>query len=365
MNILFLTNHLNVGGVTSYCFTLASGFVKKGHQVLVASSGGKLINQFRDCGVEYIHIPMKTKSELSPKIILSSLKLTKIIRDRQIDIVHSNSRTTQVLGCLLERRTRVTHVSTCHGFFKPRFSRKLFGCWGKRVIAISEQVKDHLVHDLKVNPKKIKIIHNGIDIKRFQSKLVNSSFEIKKGLGLKNAPVVGIIARLSDVKGHSYLIEAMKLVVERFPETQLLVAGEGKTKNELLAQVEKLGLKQNVYFIDEVSDTNVVLSIMDIFVMPSINEGLGLALMEAMAKGLPVIGSNVGGIKTLLQNGANGVLFEPKDTSALAEAIIDLLKDKGKREKLGLKAQSFISQNFSQEKMISETEKAYLECLAK
>jgi len=363
MNILFLTNHLNIGGITSYVLSLATGLKKRGHNIYIASSGGSLLPKFIEQGMVYIPIPIKTKQEISPKIIISKMKLSKAVKKYGIDIVHSNSRTTQVLGCLLSRSVKIAHISTCHGFFKKRFLRRTFPCWGQKVVAISGQVKEHLIRDFRVDQKDIEVINNGIDLTKFQMPNPKSQMESKKKLGLSEGPVVGIVARLSDVKGHIYLIEAMREVLGRIPKAQLLIVGEGKMKKELVKSIKNLKIEKSAFFIPEVSDTKEVLSAMDIFVMPSLKEGLGLALMEAMASGLAVIGSNIGGIKSLIKNGDNGLLVEPTDVLGLTGAITELLQNPAKAESLGRAAQGFIKENFSQEKMVLETERVYLECL--
>lgn len=364
MNILYITNHLNVGGITSYVFSLAAGMKSKGHNVFIASSGGDLLAKFRDKEVSFIPIPIRTKQELSPGIFVSAFKLASAIRKYDISIVHTNSRTTQVLGCLLERFSGVVHISTCHGFFKPRIFRKIFPCWGRKVIAISQQVKEHLMQDFKVKEKDIIVINNGIDLNRFKVRDAAGRALRKRELGLGDGPVVGIVARLSDIKGHAYLIEAMGEVIKKNAQAQLLIVGEGKMKQELVNLVKSLHIEENVFFVPSVDDTNKVLSAMDIFVMPSIKEGLGLALMEAMACGLSVIGSRVGGIKTLIENGVNGLLTKPADANALSEGISELLRNQQKSQALGINARVFINQNFSQDKMIDETERLYSQCLS-
>ncbi|MFA5095870.1 MAG: glycosyltransferase family 4 protein [Candidatus Omnitrophota bacterium] len=363
MKILFITNHLNTGGITSYVLTLAVGLKRRGHDVYIASSGGELAFRLQEEGIAYIPIPIRTKKEINPKIIFCGFKLSAIIKREKIGIVHSHSRTTQLLGCFLQELTGVRHIFTCHGFFKRRLLRRLFPCWGDKVIAISEQVKEHLVRDFKLDEKRIAVVHNGIDIDRFGSRKAEDRRQIRQKLGLGEGPVIGIIARLSDVKGHKYLIEAMQPVLESYPSARLLVVGTGKMQGELERLSASLGIAKSVFFIPEVRDTPGALAALDIFVMPSLQEGLGLALMEAMAGGLAVIGSNVGGIRTLIRHGYNGLLVEPADSNALARAVILLLNDPAKRQELGREAQSFIRENFSQDKMVLETEKEYLSCL--
>ena len=363
MNILYLTNHLNIGGITSYVLSLATGLKKGGHNINIASSGGQLLSKLKEECIIYLPIPIKTKQEISPKIIISKIKLCGLIKKYRIDIIHSNSRTTQVLGCLLSRAMRVPHISTCHGFFKKRLFRKIFPCWGQKVIAISQQVKEHLMRDFRVDEKNIAVINNGIDVSKFKTQNPKSKMEAKKKLGLGEGLVVGIVARLSDVKGHIYLIQAMGSVLERIPQAQLVIVGRGKMKEELVRLVKDLGIEESVFFMPEVSDTKDILSVMDLFVLPSLKEGLGLALMEAMASGLAVVGSNIGGIKSLIKDGDNGLLVEPADIKGLSAAITELLRNPDKAESLGRKAKIFINENFSEEKMVLETERVYAQCL--
>ena len=367
MNILFLSNHLEIGGITSYLLNLSAGLSKRGHNIYIASSKGRQLPRFINNGITYIHIPIMTKQELSPKIMLSAFRLIGAVRKNHIDIVHSNSRTTSVLGSLLSYATGIAHVSTCHGFFKKRLSRKIFPFWGRRVIAISQSVKRHLIEDFNVDEKKIDVVVSGIDVNLFLASSVGASSQplakVKKDFGLKDGPVVGIVARLSEEKGHHFLMRAMQAVTAKLPEAQLLIAGEGKMKQELINLRKSLKLEDNCKFIPPVENTVQVLSVMDVFVLPSTKEGLGLALMEAMAAGLASIGSRVGGISSLINDGYNGLLVNPGDVEKLSQAILELLNDRGKRISLGQNARNFIAEKFSLENMARETEKTYLQCL--
>jgi len=359
MNILFIANHINVGGISSYLFTLGSGLVEKCHNVYIASSGGELLEKFTAAGIKHIKVPLGTKQEVSPKILISFLKLKAEVKSSNIDLIHSNSRTTQVLGSLLSRYCRKPHIFTCHGFFKPKLSRRLFPCWGRAVIAISQEVKEHLVLDLKLDESKVKVavINNGIDLRSFGDFSGRQGF--REFLGIGDVPLLGIVARLSDVKGHTYLFKAMQDVLKAFPQAKLLVVGEGRMKDVLVQQADDLAIKDSIIFLPQARGTQNVLAGLDIFIMPSLQEGLGLALMEAMAQGLAVVGSSVGGIKTLIQDGQNGLLVKPADAESLAEAIKRLLGDWRLRDNLGPAARKFIMDNFSKEKMVEQTENAY------
>jgi glycosyltransferase involved in cell wall biosynthesis len=255
------------------------------------------------------------------------------------------------------------HVTTCHGYFKRRLLRRIFPCWGKKIIAVSEQVKAHLLDDFKVEAEMVRVIHNGIDLEKFQITNSTSKSEAKQRLGFDDSPVVGVIARLSDVKGHAYLIRGFPDILRGYPQAKLLIVGRGKMQSELLRLVKGLGIENSVFFMPEVCDTMDMLAAMDIFVMPSLKEGLGLALMEAMAAALPVIGSDIGGIKSLIKHGTTGILVKPTDTKGLTASILELLEDKDKAASLGKNAREFIRSSFSQELMVQQTEALYLECL--
>jgi glycosyltransferase involved in cell wall biosynthesis len=363
MKILYLTGHLNTGGITSYLLTLVKGLKQEGHLVYVASSGGELLEDFQECGIIHLPIPLKTKSEVSPQVILSFFKLRDFIKAANIDLIHANTHVSQVLACLLSRFTGRPYLFTCHGFFRRRFSRRLFPCWGKKVIAISAQVKEHLLRDFKVDEEKIALIHNGIDVERFRRQKTEDRRQTRQALGLGSGQIVGIIARLSEVKGHLYLLEAMSRVLQQLPQAQLLIIGEGRIKTDLLRLSQRLKMGKSVFFIPSLKDTTAALAMMDVFVMPSLQEGLGLALMEAMACGCAVIGSDVGGIRALIRDGTNGLLVRPKDPEDLSRKLLFLLGDAQKRKSLGENAQQFIAQHFSQSKMVAETKGVYLECL--
>ncbi|MFA6216863.1 MAG: glycosyltransferase family 4 protein [Candidatus Omnitrophota bacterium] len=363
MNILYLTTHLNPGGITSYLLTLSRAMKQKGHTVYIAASSGELLPRFQEAGITYIPVPINTKQEISLAVVRTFFILARKVKEYNIDIIHAQTRVAQVASCLLEIFCRTPYVSTCHGFFKKRLFRMMFPCWGRLCIAISQQVQDHLVNDFKLSGQSIRLVSNGIDLDRFIRSDEQTCLKTRKELGLGNALVVGILARLSEVKGHRYLIEAMKLVSARIVNARLLIIGEGKIKKDLMDLCDSLAISDKIIFLPNVLETVRFLSIMDVFVMPSLHEGLGLSLMEAMALGLAVIGSDVGGIKSLIQHNSNGLLVKPADPAELSCAIIALLEDQKRREQLAFRGQSFIRENFSQSKMAAQTQRVYEECL--
>ena len=359
MNILILSTHFNTGGITSYILSIAKGLVQKGHRVYVVTSGGDRVNDLMELGAQHIAVDLKTKSELSYKIYGNLSQIIKIVKSEKIDCIHAQTRVTQVLASFVSFFTGVPYVTTCHGFFKPRLSRRIFPCWGKAVIAISEQVCDHLTNDFKYPENRIFIVPHGLEEKK-EIWSEKQKQDRRKILQLNPGAIVGMVARLSDVKGQDILIKAMAQVVEKFKDVNLVLVGEGKFKNTLVSLVKELSLERNVFFLPIINDQQNILPLFDIFVMPSRQEGLGLSVMEAQAHGVCVIASDVGGLPTLVHDGKTGILFPKEDVDKLAVAIIRLIENPGKRNELGKAGQEFIRANFPFEQMIDKTLDVYM-----
>lgn len=360
MRILFLANHFNTGGIASYVVTLARGLVRRGHDVLVASSGGDRVADLEEAGGRHYRVPLGVKCEVHPKIFLSLLRLSRLVREEKVDIVHAQTRSTQVCASMLSGVTGTIFVSTGHGFFKPRWNRRIFPAWGRAVVAISPQVARHLVEDLRVPEKDVTIVPNGIDLDRYHPLGNQEKKEGRRRWGIEEeAPLVGIVARLSDVKGHRYLLEAMPAVRQAVSHVQCLIVGVGPEGERLKAQASSAGMDRYVRFLHVVNKTEEILPLLDVFVLPSLHEGLGLSAMEAGACGVPVVASHVGGIPEVVRDRETGSLIPPKDPAALADAIIRLLRDPSRMDSLGMRARSVALERFSAEKMVDETIRFY------
>jgi glycosyltransferase involved in cell wall biosynthesis len=187
--------------------------------------------------------------------------------------------------------------------------------------------------------EKISIIHSGVELNRYHI-TAKKRQQKKKELGISpDSLVVGFVGWLIPIKGVTYLIKAMAEVVQRHPNSLLVLVGKGDEKGEeeikLKEQVENLGLADNVRFLGWRPDVDEIMGCFDIFVLPSLNEGMGRVLVEAMSAGLPIVASRVGGIPDLVKHGENGLLVPPADAGALERAISDLLSDKARRKHMG------------------------------
>ncbi len=359
MNIVLLANHFNTGGITTYILTLTKGLIAKGDKVWVVSSGGDCEDQLKRLGAVHVHMDIKIKSEAHPKLWLAIPALKELIKDSHIHVLHAQTRVTAVMASVAARSTGISFITTCHGFFKPRFFRLMFPCWGKKVIAISAPVKEHLEFGFNVDPKRIALIPNGIDSTAFAPLSPKQRDITREEKNITGNPVIGIIARLSTVKGIDVLIAAMPTVLQQFPNACLWIVGQGDQEAYLKECVLKRDLSAHVKFLPAVNQTAALLPLFDVFVMPSLQEGLGLSVMEAQASGVPVVASKVGGLVDLIEDGKTGFLVPPSQHQDLALKIIEILKNPAHAQTMANAARLRIQTLFSAEHMVNLTRACY------
>ena len=228
---------------------------------------------------------------------------------------------------------------------------------------ISQGVRDHLIRDFHVSPQRARLIYNGIDLYQFQLSTSHDRQLKRKEYDVQGEPILGIIARLSSVKGIDVLIKAMPDILNVFPRTQLWIVGEGPEEAALKRLAVRLNVGDRIVFKPIVNRTSVILPIFDIFVMPSIQEGLGLSVMEAQAAGIPVVASNVGGLPDVVDDGRSGILVTPGQSRALAEKIIFLLQNPSLAQSMAREARMTIQEKFSLDQMVDKTVLFYEENL--
>ena len=365
MKVLLLTTHLNIGGISTCVVNLARKLKQNGVEVLVGTSGGALMNRLERENIPWYQIPVKTKHQMHPKILFSVLKLLEIIQTEKIDLIHAHTRVTQVVAAILRRLTRVPYVTTCHGIFKRRLSRRLFPCWGARVTAISEPVRESLVNDFEVAKNQAVLMPNAIDFHEFDRALSQLDYASLRQLYNLNGSgfVVGSIARFEKVKGQRYIIEAIPHVLRKHPQTKFLFVGDGKNKSSLMRLVEKMKLKEHVIFWEATETVALPLGLIDIFVHVPAFEGFGLSILEAMSASRPVIASNVGGIYMLVKDEENGFLVPPHDPIAIAERINELIENPEKCKAMGARGREFAQFNFSVDHLAQNMIEMYREVI--
>lgn len=218
-------------------------------------------------------------------------------------------------------------------------------------IAVSDAVRDFLIESQISYGKKIKVIYNGIEPTKNRAKIFSNDHEI----------ILGTVGTLIPLKGMQYLIDAMPLILTEFPEAKLVIIGDGPYKKNLEKQVKRMKLKKDVEFHGFKAEIEKELVKMDLYIQPSISESFGLAIVQAMSVGLPIIATKTGGIPELVTEGKSGYLVEAANAKELANAIIYLLRDKKQARRMGEMARREATVRFNLKDMIRELETTYEE----
>jgi glycosyltransferase involved in cell wall biosynthesis len=187
---------------------------------------------------------------------------------------------------------------------------------------------------------------------------------IRRELGIgNNQRIIGTVARLDPIKNHACLIRAMKTLATQLPGVVLLIIGDGPLKGDLERLVGDLGLQNRIMFLGERTDIAELLAALDVFVLPSFSEGLSLTLIEACAAGRPMVATDVGGNREIVEHGINGLLVPSDNSEVLATAIFALLTDEGQAKRMGEAGRRRFEENFTLEKMVSTYQHLYNSCL--
>jgi glycosyltransferase involved in cell wall biosynthesis len=224
-----------------------------------------------------------------------------------------------------------------------------YGLLCDKIVTVSNAIKDVLVQG-GVDPSKVVCVHSIVDATCYD---VARDENIRAELGIPaDSSLIAIVAQLIERKGHSYLLRAMPAILEEHPNTMLLVLGRGSLAAKLKNQVDSLGIGDNVVFAGFRRDIPKLLHELDILVHPASMEGLGVAILQAMAAGVPVVATPVGGIPEAVKDGVNGYLVPPKDSDAIADAVIRLLADPELRARMGSSGRAIVEDLFCPERMV-------------
>lgn len=290
--------------------------------------------------------------------------IEEVIRREQVDIVHCHLYHAALYGRLAAKRAGVPSIVTVHNIYsKPKWHRRLLNWWLARhtakIIAVSHPVGNDVLHHDHIDKQRLVVIPNGIDLSPMHHMLDSGTAKERLGLSA-NDPIIGCIGRLEPQKGHHFLLEALSLLrKERGDSPHLIIVGEGSQRHRICDIIASENLQDRVHLLGSRRDIPEILAAFDIFVLPSLWEGLPLALLEAMAAGVPVIASAVGGIGEVLNHGEYGIALPPGDVHALYSAIAGLLDTPEKRVNLGQRGAKRVVQNYSAASMVHQLEEIY------
>jgi glycosyltransferase involved in cell wall biosynthesis len=286
---------------------------------------------------------------------------------REHDIIHTHGYKADLYGYGAARLEGKPIVATCHNWlaggamlaaynFLDRIALKRFDA----VSAVSQTIAERLV-SLGVSRERLTVISNGIDVRAFEAASSASQPEAQA----RNEQVIGIVARLDLQKGFECLLNALAMLRDSFPEVRLVIAGEGPDRAKIEQMVSRRKLGGVVTIAGQQTDMPAVYAAIDIFVLPSLNEGLPMTLLEAMAASKPIVATRVGAVPSVITDGETGLLVEPADEPGLTKALAQLLANPELRRRLAEKARAHVEQHYTAAAMSRKYLAMYREVLAR
>lgn len=342
-----------------------------------------LFSKLKEKNIPYFEIKSFQRDVNILKDIFAFFEILSLLYKIKPDIIHvSSAKAGGISGIavfiykLLSTRYSLLSIFTVHGwtfnenrpnwqiFLIKNFSR-LTCLFYDKIICVSEYDKQTAIKNKICNPKKIIVIHNGIKLEdynffsREDARNLLRSRTPKSDLGVRLL-TVGSIGEFTKNKGQSFLVKAIKSVSSsQYPVVSILIGFDGGDISNLKSQISKLKLENKIFLVQNLPDAAQYLKAFDIFVLPSIKEGLPYVLLEASLAGLPIITTNTGGIPEIIQNEENGILIESKNPEQIANALKKLFENPELKNKLGENARKQVLEKFGFEKMMKETMKIY------
>jgi glycosyltransferase involved in cell wall biosynthesis len=359
MRILHTESSTGWGGQENRTLNELIAMRERGHQMAVLSRPqARILERAQEAGFETFAVDMRGALDLP-----ALFRLRSTIQRFRADIVNTHSgRDTQLVGMaarsIFGRRPRI--VRTRH-LALPITSKFSYSVLPDHVVTVSKFVEKSLV-DAGVPREKITTVVTGIDFSRYERSAVAG--DLREELGLDDsALLVGTVAILRGKKGHSDILDAVPAVLQRFPNVHFVFAGDGPQQENLSRRIAAEGLGEKVHLLGLRRDVTNVLASLDVFVLPTHQEALGTAFIEAGAMGLPVVASDVDGVPEVVQDGQSGLLVPVKNGPAIAEAICRLLADPIFRQGMGANGAQFVRRKFSRQAMAQGMEDLYLKLL--
>ncbi len=350
------------GGQERRTFAEAVEFKKRGHRVILAVQPESALGKYaKEVGIEVRDIEMRNRD-----ILKVFLQLFSLIKRERVDIINTHSSKDSWIAsfaarlALRPRLIRTRHVSIPISKHPLNIVYRL----PHKIITCGEAIRKRMIEVNRFPPEKIVSIPTGVDMERFNPDRVKEN--IREELGIdQDAPLVGNISIIRTEKGYPYFLEAAQEILKVKPKTKFLIVGH-EPKGDTLAQaVKRQGLEGEVIMPGLRKDIPQVLATLDVFVLSSLREGVPQGVTQALAMEKPVVATNVGGIPEIVKNNQTGLLVPPTNSRALARAILELLEDREKAERLGRNGRKLIEEKFSQETMIEKIEDLYRELLKK
>jgi glycosyltransferase involved in cell wall biosynthesis len=358
IRVMQIIDSMGFGGAEVLLRDLTFSLLTSDYRVSVCyNTNGPIAKEIEAMGVPITRLPRLGR--VDPTLLW---RIYREIKKVKPDIVHTHLFKSDLHGRLAARLAGIPVVIStlhnCHNWAKNPILGRVYGANARladHIIAVSNEVRDYSIRYSHIDPKKITTIANAVPLARFRD---NRSFraKIRQEFNISlEAPVIGIIARLTEQKDHGNFLRAAQIILKSTPETIFLIVGDGPLGDTLKEFAISLGIQNSVIFCGARQDVPAVMGTLDILVFSSRWEGLPVALLEGLASSLPVVATSVGGIPGVIQNGFTGFLVPPADSNALASSCISLINDAALRERIARAGYDHVQANYSMESMVSKT----------
>jgi len=361
MKVLHIVLRLDIGGLEVFLLELIKNRTRAIEPYIIClEEKGALGEEFHD-------VPLLSLGK-KPGIQLGIInQIIDFVKTNRIDLIHTHNDGPHFYGALAGCLSRVPVVHTRHGIHDVENRKRLWmdrfsSFLSAKVIGVSNDISNLYGNTIKVSRSKVITILNGVNTRIFTPHTVDRL----KVLGVdipKEALILGIVGRLAQVKDHKTLLDACHILKNRSKKYHLVVVGDGPLKLDLITYAQTLGIASNVTFTGERSDIAELMNAFDVFVLSSVSEGISVTLVEAMACGLPVVATDVGGNPEVVLDGKTGFLVPPQDPDAIAQKIIELLKRPNLRSTMGRAGRARAEEVFSIHKSVERYENLYKEVI--
>jgi glycosyltransferase involved in cell wall biosynthesis len=366
LNIL-LSNSTDIfAGGEDYVYILAKYLMRRGHEVRVSAHPGHLLLQ--KCKQSNIETVPLTYTGMSRAFSVGA-ELRRVLRKHAIDIIHSNANYDRTCAAIASARGTTRHVASVHSShsIQHNFTHWLRNTYGTdHFIADAQAVKDVLVREDGISASRITVIPIGVedDTKEFQAE---ARVKTRALLGVSpGTVVVGNVARLVPFKGHGILLRAIAEVVKSTAGVLFPIIGDGELMGTLRLQTKALDIEQFVRFLGFKDDLHEWYPAFDIYCHSSLElaaEAFPLAILRALAAGLPAVCTKVGGIGLMVEDGISGYLTDPEDAQALAEALLKVINNEALRRSMGVASFNLFQREFHASAMAERVEHVYAKVL--
>lgn len=346
--VLLFSGRLEVRGSSSYTLRLGERLPDRDFEAYVVTPDAHRVGSERRGRIDLREYP-RLELPFWGRIVMNAL--LRDCRSKPPDIVHAQSAAVVRRAAWLAKRLERPMVVTVHSQVTGRLPESWSNLPIRRIIAVSRAVRSNLVGRVRLADDAIEVVPSGVD--------THHDVQVLPVLDPEHVPVVGTAGPLEEVKGLPFLLGAAQRVLATGRKVEFLIAGAGPEESNLRRVATSLGIDRHVTFAPNLSDFTTPIAALDVFCLPSLQQGLGTVMLEAMAMGKPVIASGVGGVYSVVKDGETGLVVPPCDSGVLAKRIIDLLDNPDRARSLGEAGRSLVNEQFGVERMIDQTTEVY------